>query len=150
MQKHLIKLWSLLLFAAALFALPMTAQAETSGTCGDNLTWVLDDEGTLTISGTGEMADYSYFDNTSPWGKQVKNVEIEDGVTSIGEFAFFRCQSLTSVSIPDSVTRIGEEAFGDCIKLTSVAIPSDVTSIGNNAFYGCHRLPHITIPERKS
>ena len=108
----------------------------TSGTCGENLTWTLDNEGTLTISGTGAMTDY-YYD--APWhssSENIKSVVIEDSVTSIGYSAFYGCSNLTSITIPDSLTSIGEWAFGCCSSLTSITIPDSVTSIGERAFSG--------------
>ena len=72
------------------------ADAESSGNCGNDLTWFLDDEGNLTISGTGNMQDW--FDNTA-W-VDVQSVTIDEGVTSIGASAFDGCYSLASVSIP--------------------------------------------------
>ena len=115
----------------------------------DNLTWTLDADGTLTISGTGAMKNYDYDSNQSPVYKNsnVKKVVIEDGVTSIGESAFFYCSSLTSITIPDSVTSIGDYAFFNCSSLTSITIPDSVTSIGESAFYGCSSLTSITIPD---
>ena len=87
--------------------------------------------------------------NTNGWNThtdKIKKVLIEDGVTSIGDFAFCGCLGLTSVTIPNSVTSIGEAAFYDCLCLTSVTIPNSVTSIGESAFHGCKRLTSITIP----
>ena len=78
-------------------------------------------------------------------GKEVKDLVIPDDVTKIGNFAFFRCSSLTSIEIPNSVTSIGEEAFYDCISLTSVSIGNSVTSIGEKAFYYCNSLKIITV-----
>ena len=116
-----------------------------------DVTWNLSDDGTLTISGTGEMANYSseyngeyneYFCDT-PWFDQqdkIKNVVIENGVTSIGESAFYACSSIISVTIPNSVTSIGDCAFIGCSSLTSVTIPNSVTSIGSLAFAGCFFL----------
>ena len=114
-----------------------------------NLTWKLDADGTLTISGTGAMKDYDNGDNLSPVynNSNVKKVVIEDGVTSIGDFAFYNCSDLTSITIPDSVTSIGEKAFASCLKLISITIPDSVTSIGNYAFRYCSSLPSITIPD---
>lgn len=110
-----IRFWKTLALLAILTALAVvcfTASAEIvhSGTCGkdgDNLTWTLDDEGTLTISGTGEMSDYMY--QVGPWGSGVKKAVIQEGVTSIGNYAFWGCIGLTEVVIPDSVTSIGND-----------------------------------------
>ncbi len=130
-----------------------------SGTCGadgDNLTWVLTGDGTLTISGSGKIKGYSYSyrdgadRTTAPWGtywKQIATVVMEPGVTSIGRDAFYGCSSLTSVTIPEGVTSIGGSAFSDCSSLTSVTIPDGVTSIGGYAFQGCRSLTSIEIPE---
>ncbi|MBQ6863816.1 MAG: leucine-rich repeat protein [Clostridia bacterium] len=99
-----------------------TADAATSGTCGENLIWTLDDEGTLTVSGTGEMTDYGLRDSSWYKNTAIKKVVLENGVTSIGNYAFEDCTSLTSVTIPDSVTSIGGDAFWDCTSLTAVHI----------------------------
>ena len=114
-----------------------------------NLTWKLDADGTLTISGTGAMKNYNDTDKLSPAcrNSSVKKVVIEDGVTSIGDYAFYNYTSLTSITIPDSVTSIGNFAFSFCWYLTSITIPDSVTSIGNNAFVSCIRLTSITIPD---
>ena len=103
----------------------------------DNLTWKLYEDGTLNISGKGAMKNYNYYDNPSPASQKkdsVKKVVIEDGVTSIGNSAFFYCTSLTSITIPNSVTSIEPYAFYNCNSLTSITIPNSVTSIGNFAF----------------
>ncbi len=124
-------------------------QSASNGTCGENLTWTLDNEGTLTISGTGGMwTDYEYT-NTSWYSNRssVKKVVIQNGVTSIGYGAFKYCTNLTSVVIPDSVTSIGDSAFSHCESLTSVIIPDSVTSIGNSAFEGCSSLTSVAIPD---
>ncbi len=118
----------------------------TSGTCGKKLTWTLDDERNLTISGTGEMLDYEYNGDWAPWGTGIRSVMIEEGVTSIGDLAFYYCESLTSVTIPSSVTSIGSWAFSGCSSLTSMTIPSSVTSIGGSAFSDCSSLTSVTIP----
>ncbi len=140
----------LALFCGVLFVLnasPAEATTVASGTCGENLTWTLDDEGTMIISGKGEMSlSYS---SSAPWYSRrslIKNVTIKNGVTSIGDSAFSDCSSLTSITIPNSVTSIGEAAFGGCSGLTSVTIPEGVTSIGILAFSGCSSLASITIP----
>ena len=117
-----------------------------------NLTWKLDADGTLTISGTGAMKNYDYNDNPSPVynNSNVKKVVIEDGVTSIGNSAFNECISLTSITIPDSVTSIGTYAFSGCRSLTSITIPDSVTSIGSYAFYNCKNLTTISLSCKSS
>ena len=118
---------------------------ELFGSCGDNATWSLND-GVLTIGGTGDMFIYSSTYN-APWYEyrgDITTVIIEDGVTGIGEFAFFDCVKLADVTIPNSVTSIGNDAFAGCSALTSIEIPSSVTSIGNSAFWNCSNLTSIT------
>ena len=124
----------------------LSANAEKSGSCGPNLKWELANDGVLTITGEGEMTDYSY-SNRIPWyGQHIKRIIIDDGVTTIGNEAFRLCSSLTSVTIPNSVTTIGNSAFYNCSALTSVTIPNSVTTIGNHAFFGCSALTSVTIP----
>ena len=117
----------------------------TSGVTGD-CTWSLDSDGVLTISGNGKMKDYS-FNERKPWGTSITKVVIENGVTSIGNWAFENCFSLTSITILDGVRYIGNCAFLCCDSLTSVTIPDGVTSIGDKAFYGCTSLTSVTIPD---
>ena len=121
--------------------------APTSGKCGENVYWSLDDKGVLTISGTGKMTDY-YGENKSPFynREDIKSVVIKSGVTSIGDYAFCECSSLKSITIPNSVTSIGDSAFGRCYNLTSVTIPNSVTSIGDSAFWCCTSLSSISMP----
>lgn len=124
-----------------------------SGTCGaegnngDNLTWILDDEGLLTISGTGAMANWNR--KGSPWyanKDKIESVMIEDGVTSIGKYAFFDCSSLASIKLPNSISSIGIAAFNNCSSLASITLPNSISSIGELAFYYCSSLTSITIP----
>ena len=127
-------------------ALDLFAENENviaSGTCGirgDNLTWVLTGDGTLTISGNGKMKNYEnaanepYTTKIAPWYKYNKNTEIrlvvvETGVTSIGDFAFSGCDNLTSVVLPDSIDSIGSRIFSDCILLKSILVSEE------NAYY---------------
>ena len=113
-----------------------------SGVCGKDLTWTLDEDGSLTISGEGEMDDYFIYE--AAWFYEiVEKIIIRQGVTSIGDSAFIGCSSLTSVTIPEGVTSIGDDTFYDCSSLTSVTIPKSVTSIGFEAFYGCSSLTDI-------
>lgn len=125
-----------------------------SGKCGDNATWTLDNDGVLTISGTGEMYDYSYSSNnidyvSAPWYSYrefISSIFIENGVTSIGEYAFKDCSKFTNIIIPGSVTSIGGSAFSDCTSLASITIPSSITSIGYSAFFGCISLTNVMLP----
>lgn len=147
MKKRIISLLLALVLAATL--LPVQAWGATvvdSGYCGGegdgkNLTWTLDSDGVLTISGEGKMGRWIDLSSV-PWytnRSKIKRVVVGSGVTSIGDSAF-ACSSLTSVSIGDSVTSIGEKAFSVCNRLTSVTIPDSVTSIDQLAFYGCSNL----------
>ena len=124
------------------------AASDDSGSCGHNVTYVFDSStGTLTISGSGDMHSYS-FTIDAPWytyRSYVKKVVIEDGVTSIGDWAFCDCYLLVSVTVPDSVTSIGDYAFRGCSSLVSVTVPDSVTSIGSGAFRNCNRLGEIVI-----
>ena len=106
----------------------------------------LSDDGTLTISGNGEMKDWrnssdgAWYDN-----REIKNVIINNGVTSIGKSAFSYCSNLISITIPNSVTSIGGKAFVSCRSLTSITIPDSVTSIGGDAFGCCESLTSINV-----
>ena len=144
---------AVLMIASLLPATALAADIVDSGTCGaegdgSNLTWTLDSEGVLTISGSGNMKNYDF--SNAPWygsRSRVKSAVIAEGVTSIGADAFRYCTSLTSVTIPDSVTFIAYAAFADCESLTSVTIPNSVTSIGEWAFSNCTSLTSVTIPD---
>ena len=148
----------------------LAAGVVASGKCGENLTWEFSEDGTLRISGEGEMnrfnSTYSYWifankvttvvleagvtsidDHAFPDFPKLTNVIIPKSVTSIGYNAFLRCYSLTSITIPDGVTSIESEAFMYCSRLTSVTIPKSVTSIGKGAFAECSGLTRITIPD---
>ena len=145
MKKRMLVL--LLALVMTLSLLPFSASAAEivqSGSCGENLTWVLTDDGVMTISGTGAMDT-----DGCPWKKlrtSITKVVVKSGVTSIEGNAFFDCSSLTSVTIPDSVTKIEYSAFSGCSSLTSIAIPNSVTEIGGAAFSGCSSLTSVTIP----
>ena len=124
----------------------LSAYAEKSGTCGKHLKWKLTAEGVLTITGTGKMKNYS--GSSRPWSAYknvIKQVIIDDGVTTIGDGAFANT-SLTSITIPNSVTTIGSSAFYDCSSLTSVTIGNGVRTIEGGAFSSCSSLASITIP----
>lgn len=148
------KLLTLALISLLFLVFCTTANAETvaSGTCGENLTWTLDDVGTLTISGTGEMTNWSD-SMDQPWQEykaSIQAVVVENGVISIGNFSFYDCNNLSSVSLPDSLTTICLSPFGNCSNLTEISIPKNVTEIGNdfqNNFNDCTKLIAIHVAD---
>ena len=97
---------------------------------------------TLEIPSVSSIRDYAFYYCTS-----LTSVTLPDSVTSIGKWAFSRCTSLMDVTIPDSVIWIGESAFEYCTSLTSVTLPDSVTSIGNWTFYDCSSLENVTFEE---
>lgn len=120
-----------------------------SGTCGDNLTWTLTADGTLTISGTGDMINLEYYTYGYDWdyyNLSISQIILEPGVTSIGYYAFERFSNLTSISIPSTVTRIGGAAFKNCSSLTGVTIPEGVTAVAYDTFVGCTNLTSVALP----
>lgn len=168
MKKRLVA-WMMAL-SLAVFLLPNPVQASSvvaSGNCGttDNpggeasVTWELDSEGQLTISGTGAMADYqgmsrtvadAYQRGSTPlrsYRDRILNVVVSDGITSIGNGIFCGLKNLSSVSLPDSVTSIGDYAFMNCVVLPSINIPESVTRIGSEAFLYCYALTNVSIPD---
>ena len=148
-----------------------------SGVCGENLTWNLSSDGTLTISGTGDMYDYSSDGiggiPAPPWishADSISKILIDEGVTSIGShafvwcknvdyfylpnglisiepFAFYGCSSDVSIVLPDTMSRIGSCAFQHFTGLTSIDIPDSITEIGDDAFSGCYKLLSFNMPD---
>jgi len=129
----------------------LSANAEQSGKCGDNAYWTLDDNGTLTIYGNGNMYDYSgYYTNQPPYPKdEVHKVIVQDGITTIGKSAFEGFSSLISVTLPEGLTNIGSNAFYKCIALTNIQLPNTLKNIEDHAFYSTS-LKSITIPPKIS
>lgn len=129
--------------------------AEEKGVCGADLTWYYKDN-VLVIKGTGPMNDYYYdypfIDPNTPWyDKGLKDkihwLIIEEGVTSIGDGAFYGIGSLSKVEMPSTIETIGDGAFRATSSLKSIDIPSSVTEIGIYAFDCCESLSSITIPD---
>ncbi len=120
-----------------------------SGTCGENLTWALDtDSGELNITGTGAMDDWEQ--GEAPWYSycsNIKTINIESGVTSIGHFAFHDCKNLTNITIPNNITTIGDYAFTSCSNITDITMPDSIVSIGEGAFLSCYNLASITLSD---
>jgi hypothetical protein len=170
MKKRVFNL--VLVFAMMFACVPIVATAATSGTCGNNLTWTLDGDGTLTISGTGEMTNWERYSDVPWYGScyDIKKVVIKNGVTSIGNCAFWDCSRLTSVEIPNSITSIGWEPFYDTayandksnweddilyignyliqadIHTSAVNIKPNTKAIAGGAFSFCRELTSVTIP----
>ena len=126
---------------------PTIISADDSGSCGENLTWTyVENIQTLTISGTGPMYDFS--PSNSPWYQyrtNIRTVNMNEGITSIGRNALRDCSELTSVAIPNSIITIGYGAFYNCRCLTSLTVPNSVTNIGAYVFYGCSGLTSVSI-----
>ena len=131
-------------------ALAETDEVVDSGICGENAVWTItgtDYNLTLTISGSGNMYDYTRED--TPWASLASSINkgvVEQGITGIGAYTFYGCSSMTEVIIPDSVNRMGEWAFFSCSALTDVYIPDGVTVITDTLFSGCDSLREIEIP----
>ena len=107
-----------------------------SGVCGEDVIWTLDDDGVLTISGTGDMADYT-LEEKAPWYDRkddIVSVNIESGVTSIGEYAFYECTNITNIELPEDVAIIEAEAFSDCGSLTSITFDGSAPEFGEDSF----------------
>ena len=118
-----------------------------SGTCGAEVKYTLDIDGTLTVSGKGKMTDFKWYSPPFYNDSSIKTVVIEAGVTSIGNFVFRTCTGLADVTIPASVTSIGDGAFRSCTGLTVVTIPDSATAIGYGAFRDCTGLKRVVIPD---
>ncbi len=115
-----------------------------NGKCGDNLTWTLDGNGLLTISGTGDMINGAAWELYLP---EIKKVIIESGATTIGHRAFERCANLTEIRIPDSIQSIGDYAFAGCVKLVTVKLPDGIKEISYQMFNNCRALQSLTLPD---
>ena len=120
-----------------------------SGKCGDGISWSLDENGVLWLSGEGKMDDYESAD-VSPWAKKrgrIVEVNFENGITTVGGYAFRNCSRLQKVTLPSSLQSIKQSAFNHCAELTSIEIPEGTETIDGFAFTGCEALADVTIPE---
>lgn len=147
MKKRLLSILLVLLMALTL--LPLGALADENSKCGESLTWNLDEIGILTISGTGDMYNYSSAD-PAPWNEhclEITSITIGDGVTSIGDNAFHSCSTLSMVTFMGGLTRIGSGAFAGCEALGDFDFPYNLETIGANAFSNCNNLIDVTIPD---
>lgn len=116
-----------------------------SGMCGENVTWMLDPDGTFTVSGTGAM----YNKDSWEWDSlrdRIKVLEIREGVTGVGAYAFAECVNMEEISLSSTLQYIGSSAFSNCNRLTSVTIPEGVTQVQDDTFAGCINLEKVTFP----
>lgn len=121
----------------------------TCGECGSQVNYALYGDGSFAVTGTGAMEFYKNLSNSSHWSgyvDEIKTVSIQEGVTSIDDYAFKGCKNLTAVTIPSSVTTIGYYAFSNCSSLPGVTLPASVKYIGKYAFKYCTSLTSMTIP----
>lgn len=147
MKKRLLSILLVLLMALTL--LPLGALADENSKCGESLTWNLDEIGILTISGTGDMYNYSSA-YPAPWSAKnndISEIIVLDGVTSIGNNAFHSCSTLSMVTFMGGLTRIGSGAFAGCEALGDFDFPYNLETIGANAFSNCNNLIDVTIPD---
>ena len=124
----------------------ISAQAQTSGSCGDNLYWSIVDS-TLTIDGSGVMYGYDYA-NPAPWEEvksRISTVVLSEKLTNIGDYAFASCSNLKYITLPNQLDSIGDGAFSSCISLKNIIIPAHVSSIQWAPFYNCSNLSSITV-----
>ena len=130
------------------------ALAGNNGTIGDNLKWTFTNDGTLTISGTGEM-QHADGNSVYAWGTDnhtlnrslIKKVVVEEGITSLGEYIFWDCQSLTEVKLPNSLTALRKECFKHCSVLRSITFPAPISILGERAFEECMALGTVIFPK---
>ena len=120
-----------------------------SGKCGDGISWSLDENGVLWLSGEGRMDSYGRA-SVVPWAQvrdQIELVYFDRDITNVGQYAFYGCENLKDVSLPDLLDDIGQYSFSLCGHLTSVLIPDGAKTIKGHAFASCGELVKITIPE---
>lgn len=122
------------------------------GQCGDNAHWTLDDKDVLTVFGTGDMWDYDdaskeNWEKTPWYNYNMTRLIVEEGITGVGDWAFYGCTSLTDISLPESLKTMGKCAFSNCWDLLTVTLPAGVTSVSYGAFSGCLKLQSVTLPE---
>ena len=151
MRKRLLSFALALAVCLSLTAPALASKIVSSGECGDNLTWTLDSEGTLTISGTGRMRDFL----NAPWVEEkvsdrIYSVVIEDGVTSIGASAFDGCSKVTRIEIPGTVTEIADEIYGASVVEFRVSSTNSVYRSLDGVLYTADMTTLIKYPARKT
>ncbi|MBQ6685999.1 MAG: leucine-rich repeat domain-containing protein [Firmicutes bacterium] len=119
-----------------------------SGDCGEDLAWTLR-SGTLIIEGSGEMTDFKE-PEMAPWypyREEITRVEFPEGLTCVGDLAFFDCRNLVNIFLPNSVERVGDYAFADCVRVTTVKLSDSLKTIGEGAFRDCHEVTAVRLPQ---
>lgn len=118
------------------------------GTCGENIHYILYENGKLLLHGSGATFDYEIGQSPFWENENIKSIVVSDGITKLGNSLFERCRSMASASFPTSLTEIGERAFFmyDQGGLTALNLPVTVTTIGEKAF-ACESLTSVTLPE---
>jgi len=147
-KKLIAMLVCLVLVIGAMAVSALAADVVASGKCGENVKWVLTDDGKLTISGQGDMYDTGI--RSAPWydyRETITSAVIQEGITEIGTEAFYGCINMESISLPESLTSIGWDAFKSCSSLTSVDLPAGITSLESYTFAYCSSLESVTLPE---
>ena len=129
---------------------PVQAIELAHGTCGKNCTWTLNDAGILTISGTGGMDQFYPYDTPgipwAEWKEQIQTVIIEEGITEIGECAFFDMEQVKNVSFPKTLEKIGNHSFQNT-GITEIYLSENVSSIGRQSFAKCDNLTYVELNE---
>ena len=126
------------------------AAEEAATRCGEQIVWKLEEDGTLRLSGSGAMFDYSWHNDKAPWKStrhQVRHLVIEEGIETIGDAAFYGCVQLETVSLPESLRSIGAHAFMECEALREITVPQGVVRVQSCAFSGDTALESITLPD---
>ena len=147
------KRWGLALVLAlvcvVLLGVGVSAETVAEGVCGDDLTWVLDDAGVLTISGSGNFIGFEYYTDAPwhPYANSVTTVYLPDSIVMLGQDAFRGCSNLTAINLPDKLIAIGDRTFFECHSLNEIVLPSNLKTIGNYAFAYCTSLASIALPD---
>lgn len=167
---HIRAFLGILVISLILATVPVVSASEASGTCGADLTWTVSEE-TLTIVGSGAMTDFRE-PEMAPWypyREEVTTLVLPEGLTNVGDLAFFEFKYLEVIQLPSTVERVGryafahcenvrmltlspvlkeveDGAFSDCWKLTSLRLPDGLQTIGTKGFYRCEAITSVTVP----